>query len=157
MLCCEIERQCISELPFRGGGLIIDFYDGPLAGFVSCPICKFDYYYELLEYDLETQYCRVFRFAQIPFNENNIFKDFGFVDKEFIPRDIGNRLKLTTFLGEIKQYPTTHICVSDDYFQTGLWRKTVPEDIFVNNWQEYLGIYPHNDSCCFQMKNLDSL
>lgn len=121
MLCCRYERKEIATLPF-GHFLDLDYYDGSLQGFTYCRVCKQMYYFEMLEWDAETQDYRVFKFSAINNNTNILKNAFKRQSEE---RKKGNYRFFDDDLAPYQEFlhlPLTHICASDDNFQTGLWR-----------------------------------
>jgi hypothetical protein len=145
--CCQYEWTQEDELPFYRKQLVLDYYDGPLEGHVFCDQCCRGYYFKLLAWDDATQECRVFRFTRINYTMEqviDIFKikgkiniDGGFVPLEsYVPRDMESLFPQTF----------THICVSDNHFRTGIWRRVTVSEMSIVDWVKYLNLVPPTDA-----------
>ena len=153
MLCCQIDRDVPSPLPFKST-LFKGFYDGPTDGLTTCEICKQGFIFRVVEY-IDCAF-RIYSFTKIPINHYEFADNFGsgiftnFQKKtmqrellEDFPRD-EQAEKLYT---EFENLPFTHICLMGGigYFNDVLlWKKACPNDFIkincMEDWMDYFGI-----------------
>jgi len=165
MLCCQIEREVPSVLPFQEN-LCKGFYDGPCDGLTTCEICKQGFYFREVEFISDS--LRVYFFTRIPINHyefaekfgSRIFTDFRRTIKQGeLLEDFPIDEQAEMLYSEFENIPFTHICLVGWYLSNSLlWKKASP-DVFMGidcleDWLQYFGItfdpdmeeyYPFNE------------
>ena len=150
MICCQIERDLPSLLPFKST-LFKGFYDGPNEGLTTCEVCKQGFFYCEVEY-IDDSF-RVFSFTKIPINHYEFADDFGsgiFTDFEKenkqgeLLEDFPCNEQAELLYSEFESLPFTHICFGCNWLKDALlWKKARAEDFddfTMEDWMEYFGI-----------------
>ena len=121
--------------------MILGFYDGPEIGITRCCVCGRVYYFHAC-YE-ESWDCRVYRFVELDEDYEEMARYLeannanGWVPHD--TEDCENRIP------RLAAMPMTHVCASDAYIKSGIWRKTDENDISIVNWYEHLGIIVPDD------------
>ena len=126
MLCCKNTSIIPAELPFKRF-ISLDYYDGPTEGFALCTVCNNTFYFKLVNYDADEniEFCRIFVFSQIEI-DFEYYYDYCRKIYQMDHVSLKNTLKKLNGWNALNEYMTgeiTNICISDDYFHYGLWRK----------------------------------
>lgn len=138
MLCCQIQRNKLSLLPFTST-LFKGFYDGPLDGLTTCEICNKGYFYREIEY-IDIRF-RIYRFTEINIPHYKFAEKFGILIKQGDFIEFPKNEKAEHLYSEFGHLPITHMCLMGGYLKEALlWRKARCEDLIVLNWEEYFGI-----------------
>ena len=148
MLCCQIERNEPSLLPFKST-LFKRFYDGPCDGLTTCEICQQGFFYSEIEY-IDIGF-RVYVFTEISINHYELAKNFGITLKPIESEKLYLELKdfphdeqAGMLYSEFENLPFTHICLMGGYLSNALlWKKARPSDFdgfTLTDWSEYFGI-----------------
>ena len=65
VVCCsELHLHPASQSPFHRV-LVVDYYDGPIAGLAECGVCLSEFKYQMLAWD-DQQSLRIYSFAPLP-------------------------------------------------------------------------------------------
>jgi len=152
MNCCQDKNSEIVVLPFIEQ-IWLDFYDGPLEGFTICSKCKQCFYFKLVEWDIETQCCRIFRFVPVEMDFVETMSYFNEWSKNIRCCTDDSEQESSKLLAGFREIATlnqtTNICVSDDYFSSGLWYHITENDSTSNQWMTFFNIVPDSDGCRF--------